>query len=168
MSPRLAVRITRADVLDAEEFLRLEAKCFGMRFSLNTLYYWRPIIDYGWALKAVHRRRIVGGLLAMLTRNEQIYINSIFVDPNFRRRGIGTKLLSKILRLGKGRGFVLDVKAEKAYLHEFYRRHRFLEERVHDNYYLDGTRRVIMLRRRGDAIRGGKEARLGLITSKTQ
>ena len=148
MNPQSAVKIRQADVSDAKEFLKLEAKCFGMRFSLNTLYYWRPIIDYGWAFKAVHQGRIIGGIMTMPTRNERVYINSLFVHPWFRKRGIGTRLLSRILELRPHHGFILDVKKEKAFLREYYQRHGFEEVRTEEDYYLDKTPRIVMVRRR--------------------
>ena len=147
MTHEFSVRILQADAEDAEEFLKLEAACFEMEFSLNTLYYWRPIIDYCWAFKAISRRRIIGGAIAMPTRDGKIYINSLFVHSRFRKGGIGTRLLSRILRLRPCLGFVLDVKSERSFLHEFYRGHGFENTRRVQNYYLDGTTRIVMTRR---------------------
>lgn len=151
MNPQSAVKIRQADVSDAIEFLRLEAKCFGMRFSLNTLYYWRPIIDYCWAFKAVYGRRIVGGAIAIPTRDGRIYVNSLFVHPRIRKCGIGTRLLSKVLELQPHSGFILDVTEEKAFLRRFYRQNGFEEARKEENYYLDRSTRIIMVRRKNRA-----------------
>jgi len=151
MNPQSAVKISQANVADAMEFLRLEAKCFGMQFSLNTLYYWRPIIDYCWAFKAVYRRHIVGGTIAMPTRDGRIYVNSLFVHPQIRGCGIGTRLLAKVLELRPRHGFILDVTEEKAYLRRFYGQHGFEEMRAEENYYLDRSTRIIMMRRHSRA-----------------
>lgn len=149
INPLSAVKIRQVNVSDALEFLKLEAKCFEMRFSSNTLYYWRPIVDYCWAFKAVYRRRIVGGVIAMPTRDGRIYINSLFVHPRIRECGIGTRLLSKILELRPPHEFILDVTEEKEFLRRFYRQHGFEEIRTEENYYLDRSTRIIMTRRHG-------------------
>jgi len=140
------IRIAEADVEDAREFLTLEAKCFSMRFSSNTLYYWRPIVDYCWAFKAVDRHRIVGGVIAMPTRDDRVYVNSLFVDSGYRRSGIGSRLLARVLELKPSRGFVLDVKTEGSFLQEFYERRGFKRAHVARDYYRDGTTRIIMER----------------------
>jgi len=142
--PRVAIR--RATFSDSEEFLRLEAKCFGVRFNAITIYYWRPIIDYCWAFKAVVDQRIVGGTIAMPTRDRRIHLNSLFVDERWRRRGLGAKLLSRVLGLRASRGFVLDVREDNASLRDYYRKRGFKEVRVEEDYYQDGSARVIMAR----------------------
>lgn len=140
------VVIRKAGFDDAKEFLRLEASCFEMEFSPNTLYYWRPIIDYCWAFKAVQGQRIVGGIIAMPTRDGRIYVNSLFVHPRLRKCGIGTALLSRILGL-KGRGaFVLDVWKDEPSLHRFYKRYGFRKASVKKNYYMDRSTRIIMVK----------------------
>ncbi|MGA2663621.1 MAG: GNAT family N-acetyltransferase [Nitrososphaerales archaeon] len=130
---------------DSVSFLRLEARCFGMRYNRNSLYYWRPILDYCWAYKAVQEETIVGGVIAMPTRQGLVYINSLFVDPRVRGLGIGSRLLEKVLGISAP-GFILDVKSGKRYLIEMYQRHGFKVVRRERNYYLDGSERIIMRR----------------------
>jgi len=147
MSPGPKVEIKRARFSDAEEFLRLEAKCFGIRYNPITVYYWRPIIDHCWAFEAVSNRTIIGGIIAIPTRKGQIYINSLFVDGRHRRSGIGGRLLSRVLRLKPTHGFVLDVKIERAELRRYYQARGFKEARVERSYYGDESARLIMSRR---------------------
>ncbi len=132
---------------DAVPFLRLEARCFGMMFNRNSLYFWRPVIEYGWAFKAVQRRSIVGGIIAMPTRQEFIYINSLFVHPRFRDKGIGTRLLETVLSLRARKGFILDMKVDKPHVRKLYTRHGFKVHRIEPNYYLDNSDRIIMIRK---------------------
>lgn len=142
-----SVTISRASSSDGVEFLRLEAECFEMEFTPNTLYYWRPIIDYCWAFKAMVKKKIVAGAIAMPTRDGRIYLNSLFVSPAFRRRGIATRLLLKVLRLRPGSECVLDTYPRRAHLLSFYEAHGFKVTRKVNNYYLDGTTRVLMVRK---------------------
>lgn len=116
-----------------------------MRYSSNSLYYWRPILDYCWAYKATRDDVILGGVIAMPTRQGKVYINSLFVHPRMRGLGIGSRLLHTVLGL-PATGFILDVKTSKPRLVELYQRHGFSIAREERDYYLDGSDRVIMER----------------------
>jgi len=117
-----------------------------MSYSSNSLYYWRPILDYCWAYKAIRDDEILGGVIAMPTRQGKIYVNSLFVHPRMRGLGIGSQLLETVLAL-PAIGFILDVKANKGRLIDMYRRRGFKITRNEMDYYLDGSDRVIMERR---------------------
>jgi ribosomal protein S18 acetylase RimI-like enzyme len=140
------IGILPVELSDAVPLLRLEARCFGMRYSSNSLYYWRPILDYCWAYKATRDDEILGGVIAMPTRQGKVYINSLFVHPRVRGLGIGSQLLETVLGL-QAIGFILDVKASKGGLIEMYQRHGFKITREERDYYLDGSDRIVMERR---------------------
>ena len=140
------VSVRGATITDAIPFLKLEAECFEMKFTEASLYYWRPIIDYCYASKAVSKNKIVGGIIAIPTRAGQIYINSLFVHKNFRKQGIATYLLNQILSISPKNGYILDVKPGKEYLISFYKKRGFSAIRAERNYYLDGATRIIMMR----------------------
>lgn len=140
---RISVRRTTMD--DAIPFLRLEAQCFEMRFHKETSYYWRPIIDYCYSFKAVTKSgRLVGGIIAMPTREGEIYVNSLFVKREFRRRHVARMLMNAILKIRTEKAYVLDVRKEKQYLIRFYESLGFKKIYLRKNYYLDGTDRIIM------------------------
>jgi ribosomal protein S18 acetylase RimI-like enzyme len=131
---------------DAKAFLSLEASCFGMKYRNESLYYWRPVLDYCWAFEALSGGEIVGGIIAMPTKHGMIYINSLFVHPAHRERGTARRLLRRILTLRTDKGFILDVKTEKPRLIAFYEREGFRTVRDGANYYMDGSDRIIMVR----------------------
>ncbi len=82
----------------------------------------------------------------MPTRDGRIYVSSLFVDSKFRRSGLGTRLLNRVLALHSRKGHILDVKDDKPYLVSFYIRHGFRKKRIVRDYYSDGSSRLIMLR----------------------
>lgn len=84
--------------------------------------------------------------MAMPTRSARIYVSSLFVDPKFRKSGIGTRLLRRVLAIRSTNGQILDVKNDKPYLIEFYLEHGFKRTKIMRNYYLDGSDRLIMIR----------------------
>ena len=141
------LKIERCEPEDAEAFLRLEAACFEMSYREEVLYFWRPVLDYGWVFRAKYGGKIVGGVIALPTRQGMVYVNSLFVHPRFRNHGIARRLLRRVLRLHPPKGFVLDVKTEKPYLVAFYKKEGFGVTRREENYYGDGSDRVILMRR---------------------
>lgn len=135
-----SAKIRRVSPDDADEFLKLEAKCFNMRLSQNTKYYWKPIVSYQWVYKAVSQSKIVGGIIAMATRDEDLlYINSLFVHQAYRNKGIATKLLKKVLKIAEKRRVVLDLRTDRSFLVEFYEKFGFRIKKLRKDYYGDGT-----------------------------
>lgn len=145
------VEISLTTFDDADEFLKLEARAFSMKYDQQILYYWGPILNYFLSHKAVSGGRIIGGIIAMPTRNGasydgECYINSIFVDPLWRKKGIATKLLQTLFNMVGNKSLILEVK-EDAILLQFYEKRGFVQEKVIKNYCGDGTDRVLMIRR---------------------
>lgn len=146
MTKKIDIKIRLAESRDAKQFLKLEALCFKMRLTSSTIYFWKPVVSYLWAYKATINDRIVGGVIAMPTREGDWYINSLFVHPRYRKHGIATKLLKKIIGIvGKKRIF-LDVKTDREHLVDFYGKHGFRRKKLMKNYYEDETDRYILVR----------------------
>lgn len=71
--------------------------------------------------------RIAGFIAARLSADE-LHINNVAVREQYRRRGLGSALLSAILERGKKRGArkaFLEVRASNAPAQALYARHRF-------------------------------------------
>ena len=144
----LKVRISLASHKDALKFLKLEALCFEMEPSRDTIYFWTPVVEYLWTYKAEIGKRIVGGIIAMPTRRGDWYVNSLFVHPRYRNRRIASKLLRRFLRSAEGGRVLLDVKTDRPYLLDFYGKFGFKKKQLIPNYYHDGTDRFLLVRRR--------------------
>lgn len=144
----MTVQIARAGKQDAKEFYELEAKCFEMDYNdKDTMYYWMPILDHMLCYKAVDLGRIVGGIVSMPTYDRRWYINSLFVDPAYRRRRIGIRLVDKVLKNAWPECIItLEIKTDRPHLLELYGRLGFAQVDVAHNYYLDGSSRFVMQR----------------------
>lgn len=115
------VTISRATVSDRREFYMLEARCFDMKYDdAYITYYWTPILIHQYCLKAVIDGRIVGGLITMPTYDKEWYLNSLFIDPEFRRMGIARKLFLQVFKDMWLHDVILDVRTDRPYLVEFY------------------------------------------------
>ena len=147
------IGIVRAVKADAMEFYRLEAKCFEMDGNdADTLYYWVPILSYQCCYKAVAGgSKIVGGVVAMPTFERKWYINSLFVDPAYRRRGIANRLMQKVVDVAWFKDMMLDVKTDRPHLIDFYNMLGFETVRHSVDHYSDDSDRFIMVRKSSSA-----------------
>lgn len=130
---------------DALGFLKLEARCFKMRATMDTIYFWTPAVCYLWSYKAIANNKLVGGIIATPTRDGNWYVNSLFVHPTYRKLGIATRLLSKIIKAAGNKKIFLDVKTEKRFLVDFYGKHGFKLRKLVKNYYHDGSDRYLLV-----------------------
>ena len=148
----MEIEIVRAGKNDAREFYRLEAKCFEMDEGEDTLYYWVPVLSYQCCYKAVvDGSRIIGGVVSMPTFDKQWYINSLFVDPEYRRRGIANRLMQKVMDVAWHGDMILDVKTDRPHLIGFYNAWGFEKRSLSVDHYSDDSDRFIMVRQASKA-----------------
>jgi [ribosomal protein S18]-alanine N-acetyltransferase len=91
--------------------------------------------------------RIIGMLVAWLIVDE-IHIATIATHPDFRRQGIGGKLLLHTLKSAKEEGAVtslLEVRENNDIALEMYRRFGYLESGRREGYYKDNNETAILM-----------------------
>lgn len=130
---------------DALDFLKLEARCFKMKPTKDTIYFWTPAVCYLWSYKAIANNILVGGIIATTTRDGNWYVNSLFVHPTYRKFGIATRLLSKIIKNAGNKKIFLDVKTDRQFLVDFYGKQGFKLKKLVKNYYHDGSDRYLLV-----------------------
>ena len=72
-------------------------------------------------------------------------IVSIAVHPDYRRRGIGTKLMESILKNMHGYA-ILQVRASNNEAIKFYKKLGFIEKELLQSYYIDGEDAILMFK----------------------
>jgi ribosomal protein S18 acetylase RimI-like enzyme len=132
-------QICLANHEDAITFLKLEAKCFQMRANKDTIHFWTPAMCYLWSYKAMIDGKIVGGVVATPTRDGNWYVDSLFVDPLYRKQGVATRLLSKIIKTAGNKRIFLNAKTNHRFLIDFYNKHGFKLQKLEKNFYNDGN-----------------------------
>lgn len=144
----MQIRIEKAKLGDADSLVKLEAKCFGMKYDKNFLYFWKPLILDAYVYKAVVGKRIIGGMLAFATRNPKtVYIDSIYTDSGFRHHGIATKLIGRLEKDSGCSKIVLDTMNQFREAVTLYKKMGFAKVRILKNYYEDGTDRLLMIKK---------------------
>lgn len=86
---------------------------------------------------AVKSKRIVG-FYTLLTKNEELYLNHLYIDPDFHCLGIGRALMERILKVANDSSKEITLEALKeSEANEFYRKFGFVRvgESEYDNIY---------------------------------
>lgn len=97
-------------------------------------------------LIAKQGRRVMGYLLFSgpndLSGKRNLVIDYLFVSPDFRRRGVGSELLKKLIGIYKGKkiwlSFWTGYLMERDKTWEIYKKLGFREMAVQDDYYEKG------------------------------
>ncbi|MEB2333629.1 MAG: ribosomal protein S18-alanine N-acetyltransferase [Anaerolineaceae bacterium] len=92
-------------------------------------------------------RKVVGAIVAWLLVDEA-HIATIATHPDFRRRGIASKLLSHALRMMMNEGAltsVLEVRESNLAAQEMYRKFGFEETGRRPRYYKDNSEDAILM-----------------------
>jgi ribosomal protein S18 acetylase RimI-like enzyme len=143
------VSIGPASLRDLRAVLNLERVCFGVDA-------W-PLLDVmsalvwpgGVRLKAMAGGRLVGLAIAEQTWSDGIsMIASIGVDPEFRRRGIGSALLARCEELLPGTLIRLTVRADNPPAIRMYDKFGYTFFSRVLNYYRDGQSGLVMEKKR--------------------
>ncbi|MCL1865202.1 MAG: ribosomal protein S18-alanine N-acetyltransferase [Spirochaetes bacterium] len=90
-------------------------------------------------LVAESKNSIVGYAIAWRVADE-IQINSISVKKNFRKQGVGSKLLAEIIKNDSDKVFsraILDVRSKNIEAINFYTYNGFTKNGIRKNYYND-------------------------------
>ena len=91
--------------------------------------------------------RVVSMLVAWLIVDD-VHIATIATHPDFRKQGIGKKILSHVLRSAKEEGAVtsfLEVREGNLAAQEMYRKFGYVESGRRENYYNDNGEDAIMM-----------------------
>lgn len=123
---------------DLKPINRLERETFGPHAfdTLSLLSY--GIFSHRGFLVAEEDGQVAGHCITKRTGRESWEIASIAVQPEYRRRGIGTALLTEALQLFRSRGArqaSLEVKIDNKDAQRLYERFGFsVKERLHGYY----------------------------------
>ncbi|MBI2624962.1 MAG: GNAT family N-acetyltransferase [Candidatus Nealsonbacteria bacterium] len=94
-------KIEKARLEDSIAISKLECACYDSSWHDYANWFWNVASEFMWAEKATVAGKIVGGIVAFKTQQGNLYIDTIFVHPKFRRQGIARALVKRILNQPK-------------------------------------------------------------------
>lgn len=148
--PAEKYQIRLAEAADVNQLLDLELRCFTSdRFNKRQFAY---LVKKANGLVFVYEidKKIVGSLILLKRKNSQrLRIYSISVDPDFRGKGIASKLLSQAEKAATDqnlKALTLEVKSTNRAAIDLYVRFGFETKSVKENYYEDGNSAFVMVK----------------------
>jgi ribosomal-protein-alanine N-acetyltransferase len=141
------VKIRKFQLSDMKELLEIEKFSFPKSpYSEATFLSWYEIAKDTFLVAEVEKK-IVGYIIGFCGSEVGIVV-SIAVHPNFRRKGIGTKLWKELLKLFKNNNVKiaqLEVRKSNSIAQNFYKKIGFKKIGVIKNYYENGEDAIVMV-----------------------
>lgn len=101
-------------------------------------------------LVAIYNNKVIGFIGTWIILDES-HITNVAVHPNFRKMGVGKKLLCSLLDHSISKGatsFTLEVRESNIAAKHLYKSFGFIEEGVRKNYYEDNKENAIIMWKR--------------------
>jgi L-amino acid N-acyltransferase YncA len=98
------IKISRAKVVEAQKIRRLEDKVWGE--EVVNKYDEPMFVRFDWCFVAKDKEKIVGAIIAYLTRNNEIFVSDWVVAKSYRHEDIGLRLYEKLIKDTKGRNII--------------------------------------------------------------
>lgn len=120
------------------EILKLETEVFGIN-SFSPSYFLSLIENNRYFYVVRKKEDIIGYILAGAIDEKEIKIISIAIKPNYQRRGIGSKLMRKLVeKIEKKYDLIsLEVRTNNKKALSFYYKLGFSKEKILYDYYQD-------------------------------
>jgi ribosomal-protein-alanine N-acetyltransferase len=143
----MEVKIRKFQLSDMKELLEIEKFSFPKSpYSETTFLGWYEMAKDTFLVAEIEKK-IVGYIIGF-TGSEVGIIVSIAVDPNFRRKGIGTKLWEELLELFKSNHVKvarLEVRKSNLIAQKFYEKLGFKKIGIIRGYYENGEDAIVMV-----------------------
>jgi len=123
---------------DIEEVIKIESLSFKYPYPSLVFYEYLQKIFF----VAEENKKIVGYAIG---DKERHLIVSIAVHPDYRRQGIGKKLMESVLKNMHGYAILQVRKSNKGAI-KFYKKLGFIEGDVIKSYYIDGEDAILMFK----------------------
>lgn len=131
---------------DIDDILDISSLSFSISWSKDsyTQELTNPIARY---LVGKIDNKVVGFVGTWIVLDEA-HITNIAIHPNYRKQGIGSKLLSEFLDYCKNQGciaFTLEVRSGNKAAKALYEKHNFKQEGIRKGYYEDNKEDAIIM-----------------------
>ena len=143
------VLISKATRSDAFEIGKLEALCFGANPPVEDsmyMYGMKTTVDFQLVVKASIQNKIVGASISYPTAAGFWYFDSLFVHPNYQKQGIAQHVRNYAMKHAWMKTMKTLVNKEKPHLVKYYESFGFKKSAVIENYFLDNTAHIVMVK----------------------
>ncbi|MBA4357823.1 MAG: ribosomal protein S18-alanine N-acetyltransferase [Humidesulfovibrio sp.] len=144
MQDHSVVALGKADV---NEVMGLERMCFRTRWTREQFLL--GLERKAFRILGIHVRDVLIAYAAFSVIAGEMEIMNIAVHPFHRRKGLGERLLSEVLRLCRAEGVAegfLEVRRSNAGAIDLYQKFGFIQLGIRKNYYPDNNEDALLFR----------------------
>jgi ribosomal-protein-alanine N-acetyltransferase len=145
----MAIEIRDATDGDLVAILEIERLAFPTPWSLTSFRH-ELSLPFSRLTVAAQPRPARNGVIGFLCRwliEDECHVLNIAVHPDFRRSGVGSRLLTEAISEARTRGanfITLEVRRSNLAARHLYRKFRFEERRLRRHYYGPGEDAIVM------------------------
>lgn len=146
-SPTSMIELRNFSLTDLDQIMKIEKISFPDRKAYSRSYFETLYRNYPQGFIIAEAENKVIGYTICRSRNGFAEIISLAVDPDWREKGIGTKLINFLINHFKERGFkkiILHVRTENKKAIVFYQSLGFKILNIIENYYSNGKDSYLM------------------------
>lgn len=141
------IEIRVANLEDIFSIYEISTLCFPISWSITSIKGELSSNTHARYVVAVENGTVVGfaGLWIIV---DEGHVTNVAVHPDFRRKGIGTLLMDKLMFISKNEnliGLTLEVRKSNLSAQNLYKQFGFVEEGVRKNYYSDNGEDAIIM-----------------------
>ncbi len=141
------LRIRRMEAEDVPRVMDIERRVFAMAWTPDMLYKETSTGQDSLPLVALAGDRLVAYAVLWFV-GPRLHLANVAVDPEFRRRGIGTMLLGSVLEEARSRGFrrvSLETRVSNRAAIALFRKSRFRTVTISHGYYTDNDEDALIM-----------------------
>jgi|TARA_Y100000310_G_scaffold253729_1_gene260663 ribosomal protein S18 acetylase RimI-like enzyme len=128
------ITICKAETKDHVELRKLQ-DLTREQHIVDGEHAWQVWIRYCDVMKAVSDDKIVGAALGFPTKDNRVLVHQVFVHPEHTNKGIGTKLLSELLKQNPGKDHFLTTGTDNDSAKRVYEKCGFEQKEFIKGYY---------------------------------
>lgn len=135
--------VRKATVIDAAKIADLDSRMF--EDSLDFSFIYNDLSNNPMAYYFVYEEEnnIIGYINCWVSDNTEIL--NFCVEPNYRKKGIGSKLFNEVEKIASG-VISLEVRVSNTNAIEFYSNRGFKKALIRKGYYSNGEDAILMVR----------------------
>lgn len=144
----MSLTIRKFKLSDLDRIYEIETSSFDEPYPKH-LFYFYYILFSDTFLVAEKNEVIIGYIIGVIKRGSEGHIISIAVDPNYRRKGYGSKLMLELIKYFKSNGVKivrLEVNIKNSIARKFYERLGFTPIDIIKGYYKNSDALVMILK----------------------
>ncbi|ADH98087.1 ribosomal protein S18-alanine N-acetyltransferase [Salisediminibacterium selenitireducens] len=145
---KAGVRIRFMDVTDLDGVLELENRTFSTPWSRDAFYNEIVKNQFAYYTVAESAEGAIVGYCGLWVIIDDAHITNIAVDPEWRREGIGERMMSEAMAFAKKRGaerLSLEVRVSNTAAQAMYRKYGLQDGGIRKQYYTDNQEDALVM-----------------------